>query len=197
MELFEMGCIRWFGMLGEIDRSWHYFEEDTWEAASRAAHDAAEKKIIDKSFYSDWNARMKAIRDENWHAYEHMDVTKRSSIDDERRAITKEIRNVAGMAAIEAAWYDVGAVDAVEDAVGDAILMTSLILSPAGTFDENSIDHMAARMEVWKRGYALQCEIDGVFYVYGMKKTTCKELPKSQSAASKSRFSWNRLRGRS
>jgi hypothetical protein len=30
--------------------------------------------------------------------------------------------------------------------------------------------HMQARMEVWKKGYGLLCDVDGVLYCYGVNK---------------------------
>jgi hypothetical protein len=29
---------------------------------------------------------------------------------------------------------------------------------------------MAKRMEVWRRGYAVYCDVNGELYVYGVKK---------------------------
>ena len=36
--------------------------------------------------------------------------------------------------------------------------------------DQKHRDHVQARMEVWRRGYGVCCDVDGVLYVYGIKE---------------------------
>ena len=79
-------------------------------------------------------------------------------------------RDAAGVAAWAAAWDAAMAAAgaAARAAAWDAALLACIRLS--SSIDQKHIDHANARMEVWKRGYALYCEMHGKLYVYGVKK---------------------------
>jgi len=78
----------------------------------------------------------------------------------------------AWAAARDAAWD--AARDAAGDAAGDAALLAAAgdaallaqCLTVADLIDTAHLDHVTARLDVWKRGYGLLCDVDGVFYVY-------------------------------
>jgi hypothetical protein len=36
--------------------------------------------------------------------------------------------------------------------------------------DPKHIKHAEARMDVWRAGYGLRCDVNGKLYVYGVKK---------------------------
>jgi hypothetical protein len=73
----------------------------------------------------------------------------------------------AGDAAGGAAW---DAARAARDAARDAALMARYVICADLKIDSKHIKHVNDRWEVWKRGYALLCDINGVLYVYGVKK---------------------------
>ena len=69
-----------------------------------------------------------------------------------------------GMAAWAAAWV------AARDAAGDARLWSQVLVCDGLPLAQRHIDHARARMDVWRRGYGLLCDVDGVLYVYaGLK----------------------------
>jgi primosomal protein N' len=71
-------------------------------------------------------------------------------------------RAAAGAAAGAAAWA------AAWDAAWDAALYVQVKLTDG--IDQKHIDHANARMDVWRKGYALYCDVNGKLYVYGVKK---------------------------
>jgi hypothetical protein len=89
-----------------------------------------------------------------------------------RGAAGDAARGAAGGAAGDAAWdaaWD-AARDAARDAAWDAALMARYVICTDLKIDPKHIKHVNDRWEVWKRGYALLCDINGVLYVYGVKK---------------------------
>jgi hypothetical protein len=38
------------------------------------------------------------------------------------------------------------------------------------SLDPKHIEHFDARWDVWRRGYALLCDVNGKLFVYGIKK---------------------------
>lgn len=78
-------------------------------------------------------------------------------------------------AAEDAAWNAAG--DAARAAASDAALIARIIVCKGLPLDTQHIRHAKARWNVWKRGYALLCDVDGVLYVYAAaknKETLCQ-----------------------
>jgi len=69
----------------------------------------------------------------------------------------------AARAAARAAAWD-AARAAARDAAGDAVSILA-----GNKLDKLHREHLRARMEVWRKGYALLCDVDGVLYVYAKK----------------------------
>ena len=75
-------------------------------------------------------------------------------------------------AARDAAW------DAARDAAGavawaatwDAAIFARMLVCLDLEMDGKHLVHLNARMEVWRKGYALKCDVNGVLYVYAKKK---------------------------
>ena len=63
-----------------------------------------------------------------------------------------ETRAAAGAAAGDAAW--------------DAAIQSRVLVCTGLDLDETHINHARARMEVWKQGYGLNCDVNGVLYCY-------------------------------
>ena len=78
-----------------------------------------------------------------------------------------DTRDATWDAARDAAWD--AARDAARDAAWDAALIARVLICQGLKLDKKHIVHAEARWDVWKRGYGLLCDVDGVFYVY--KKT--------------------------
>ena len=75
----------------------------------------------------------------------------------------------AARAAARAAAWDAArdaARDAAWDAAWDAALYADSLIAPKGTIAQKHIDHIKARWDVWRRGYGLLCDVNGVLYVY-------------------------------
>jgi len=72
-------------------------------------------------------------------------------------------------AARDAAWAAAGA--AARAAARDAALYAGHLIAGEG-FDQKHADHIVARWRVWQKGYCLLCDVDGVLYVYAVRKPT-------------------------
>ena len=78
-------------------------------------------------------------------------------------------RDVARAAAWDAAWA--AAWDVARDAAWDAALYTQ-VQHVCGdlAIDQQHRDHVVARWEVWRKGYGLAGDVDGVLYVYAQEQ---------------------------
>ena len=56
----------------------------------------------------------------------------------------------------------------------DVVLYASCLVV-ADIIDKKFILYVKRRIEVWKKGYGLLCDIDGVLYVYAIKKNEVKK----------------------
>ena len=76
-------------------------------------------------------------------------------------------RDAAGDAARDAAW------DAAGDAAGDFSLEARIIVASDLDYKDKAKHqaHVDARFEVWRKGYGLLCDVNGVLYVYAVKAT--------------------------
>jgi hypothetical protein len=52
----------------------------------------------------------------------------------------------------------------------DAAGFARIIVCFGLEMDVKHLVHLNARMEVWRKGYALKCDVNGVLYVYAKKK---------------------------
>jgi len=152
--LHSITKIKWFSN-GRQNKGWKVF--DTRDAAGDAAWGAARGA----AWGADWAAAWDAAGDAAWDA----------------------ARDAAGDAAGGADWGAAGdaawdaAVDAARgaargadwgadwDAAGDAALYAEAVVSE-WKFDKKHVAHIKARWTVWRRGYGLLCDVDGVLYVY-------------------------------
>jgi hypothetical protein len=55
---------------------------------------------------------------------------------------------------------------AAMDAAMAAALWARVLVCDGLPIAQKHIDHAAARMDVWRKGYGLYCDVDGVLYVY-------------------------------
>ena len=73
-------------------------------------------------------------------------------------------RAAAWDAARDAAWD--AARDAAWDAARDAALWARVLVCEGLPISQQHVDHAEARMNVWRKGYGLYCDVNGVLYVY-------------------------------
>ena len=65
---------------------------------------------------------------------------------------------------LTAAWFAAGS--AAESAAESAELVACILCCPPGSIEQKHIDYATAAMDVWRRGYGLAEDVDGVLYVY-------------------------------
>jgi hypothetical protein len=131
--------IKWMKNGGKPLKAWKVFK--TWDAAGAAAHAAAR----DAAGAAAGAAALAAACD----------------------AAGAAARDAAGAAAGAAAWAAArdAAGAAARDAACDAELMALMILAGTGLAKEN-MSHIKSRLDVWRKGYGLLCDVNGVLYVY-------------------------------
>ena len=119
-----------------------------WDAARDAAWDAARDAAWDAARDAAWDAAWNAARDAAWNA------ARNAAWNAARGAARGAAWDAARDAARDAAW------DAARDAARDAALVACAIISEVDT------SYAMKRWDVWKRGYGLLEDVNGVFYVY-------------------------------
>ena len=102
-----------------------------------------------------WDAAGEAAREAAWSA----------AWNAAREATWSAAWEAAREAAREAAWDAAG--EAAGEAARDAILLCRCRLARV---KGKHLKHAEERMEVWRRGYGLYCDVNGKLYVYGVKK---------------------------
>ena len=75
-----------------------------------------------------------------------------------------DTRTAAVDAARAAAWDAAGA--AAWDAAWDAALFGRMLVCVSLRIDVKHLIHVNARMQVWRKGYGLLCDVNGTLYVY-------------------------------
>jgi len=147
----EIPEIPWFKFNGKIRKEWHLSIGTTLVAAGVAARDAA------------GDAARDAARDAAWVA---AGVAARVAAGDAARdAAWDAARDAAWVAAWVAAG--VAARVAAGDAARDAAVFVRILLCPK--IELKHRHHVEARMDVWRQGYGLRCDVNGKLYVYGVK----------------------------
>jgi len=142
----ELPELKWCKPDGKPKKEWKLFVAPTLNAAEDAAWDAA------------WVTAGDAIRDAAW-------VTAGDAV--------RDAAWVTAWDAIRDAAEDV-AEDVAEDAARDAALYAYCLLVK-GKVDAKHFKHAEARMEVWRKGYCLRCDVNGVLYVYAVEPAKSKE----------------------
>jgi hypothetical protein len=165
--VLELPTYKWLKPDGNPDPSWKIYptRDAVWDAAGAAARDAAGDAV--------WDAAWAAARAAVWDAAR---AAARAAAGDAARDVAGDVagaavRDAAGAAvwdAARAAVWDAAwaaAWAAVRDAAGDAALTTRCLIA-SDLIDPKHLDHATARMNVWKKGYGLFCDVGGVLYVY-------------------------------
>jgi len=148
--------IKYFQPDGKPLESWHVSTGKTWEEAREAAEKTSEEDALNTI----GNAARRAAGDTAGDAAR--DVAWDAAWDAAGRAAG----DAAGDAARDAAW------GAAWDATGDAALLARVKLSK---IKGKHLKHVEEHMQVWKKGYALYCDINGKLYVYAKQKKSMKK----------------------
>jgi len=164
----SLSKIAWFKNDGRPLKEWKLFEtreaavDAAWDAvgaaavaaAGAAASDAARNAAGAAAGAAAWDAAGDAAVDAAWAA----------ASDAARNAASDAARAAARAAAWAAAWDAVGA--AARDAEGAAALEVRILVCKGLKLDKKHIEHSKKRMEVWRKGYGLLCDVNGILYVY-------------------------------
>jgi hypothetical protein len=143
----ELPTVKWFKPDGKPLPQWKLFTAPAWDAARGAAWDAARDAA--------WNAARDAAEDAAWNAA--WNAARGAARNAARDAARDAAWNAARGAARDAAW------NAAEDAADFCVierLCADLEIAESGR------NGFRARWEVWLKGYAVLCDVDGVLYVY-------------------------------
>jgi hypothetical protein len=143
----ELPTVKWFKPDGKPLPQWKLFTAPAWDAAEDAAWDAAR----DAAWNAAWDAARGAAEDAAWNA------ARGAAEDAAWGAARGAAWNAAWNAAEDAAWNAArGAADfcVIERLCADLEIA------------EIHRAHIRARWEVWLKGYAVLCDVDGVLYVY-------------------------------
>lgn len=155
----EVKGIKWFSQKGPIDPAWRAFTAPTWDSAWASARDSAwdsaRASALDSALDSAWASARDAARASAWDAA-------RDSAWESARASAWD---AALASALASAWES--ARDAAQDA---ALYVVTTGVCADLPIDQKHRDHVQTRMDVWRRGYGVYCDVDGVLYVYGIKK---------------------------
>ena len=176
-----VSMLNWLKPDGSPNPEWKLFTAPTWAAAWDAARAAARDATEDAAE----DASEDASGDAAWAAA-------RVAAEDAARVATGDAaEDAAGDAAWAAAWD--AAEDAAEDvtgaaaraaaeaaawaaaraAGGDAALYVQIEHICADLLiDQSHRNHVQARWQVWQKGYALLCDVNGVLYVYAAESVT-------------------------
>lgn len=172
----EIPKVNFFKPDGKPRKEWKIFYGKTWDAARGAALYAAQNAewgaarhaaLVAAQGAADevgwriewigaWVATWYAALDAAWDAVEYAaDSTKSDREEDMARA---------------AAWSS--AQNFLSDAAWDAAIYSDFIIVSGLEFRDKAKHkkHVEARWEVWRKGYGLLCDVDGVLYVYCKRK---------------------------
>ena len=136
------------------DAAWAAAWDAAGNGARAAARAAAQDAAQDAAQVAAWAAAragaQDAAQDAAWAAAQ--------------AAAGNAARAAAQDAAQDAAWAAARA--AAGAAAGDAALLARVKVCRELKLDKKHIDHANARWEVWQKGYALLCDVNGDLYVY-------------------------------
>ena len=138
--------IKYLDMHGKPKKEWKVFYGNTWSAADSAAFSAARSAAYSAAYSAAFSAADSAADSAAFSAA--------------RSAAFSAARSAAYSAAYSAAR-------------SAALLTRFIIISDLVKKDkelQKHFRHAEAEMEVWKRGWALFTDVNGVLYVYGVKK---------------------------
>jgi len=138
----------WFKNDGKPNPEWKLFE--TRAAARNAARNAAWDAARNAAWDAAWDAARGATRGAAWDA----------AWDAAWGAARDAARGATRGAAWDAAW------DAAWGVARGAACFCSLFVCMDLDINFKHFEHMNKRMEVWRKGYGLLCDVDGVLYVY-------------------------------
>ena len=173
------------------DAAWDAARNSAWDAARNSAWDAAWDAARNSAGDAARNSARDAARDAAWDAYRN------SAWDAAWDASRNAARNAARNSAWDAAWdasrnsawnsawnaaWDASrnsawnsAWDASRNSARDSARDAYLYVVTEGIcsgikLPRKHLSHARARWQVWQKGYALLCDVNGVLYVYAKRE---------------------------
>jgi len=168
----EIKGIKYLKMNGKLRANWHVSFGAILPEARAAAGDAARAAAGAAAGDAAWDAARDAAR------AAARDAARAAAGDAARDAARAAAWDAAGAAAGDAAWDAAGdaagaaAGDAAWAAAWDAAIYTRVKFCVAlkAKLDTKHIKHAEERMDVWRRGFGLYCDVNGKLYVYAVGK---------------------------
>jgi hypothetical protein len=158
----EIPQVPWFEPDGLPLPSWELYRADSWDAAEDAAWavagdaawDAARNAAWAVAEDAAWAVARNAARTVAWNAA--WDAARNAAWDAARNAARAVAEDAARAVAGNAAW----------DAARDAELMAIVHICHGLKLEKIHREHIRSRWQVWRKGYAVLCDVNGVLYVY-------------------------------
>jgi hypothetical protein len=158
--LLDIKDTKFFKPDGKPNPEWKVFYGSTIAEAWEAALDAARAEAWDAAK----NTALVTVRDAAWTSA--FGAARDAALDAARSRAWSvawdAVRDIVWTTASDAARVAAG------DAVLDAALMAQLIVVKDLDFEdkESHLRRAAERMEVWKKGYGVAADVNGILYVY-------------------------------
>jgi hypothetical protein len=149
--LATLPTVPWFQPQGPPNPAWRVFRAPTLAAAREAAREAARIAARAAALEATWEATWEAAREAAWEA------------------TWEAAWEAAWAAAREAAWEANGEI--TETAAMDAAQVSVLYVCTGLPLEARHRQNLLTRWDVWRQGYGLLCERDGVLYVYSREDT--------------------------
>ncbi len=172
----EIPNVSFFKPDGKLKKEWKMFYGKTWNAARGAASNAIQNVEEGAARHAALVAAQEAADDAGWRIawvtawVATWDAALGAAWDAVEYATQNIIPGREEDMARAAAWSTVQ--NLLSDAAWDAAIYSDFIIVSGLEFKdkEKHKKHVEARWEVWKKGYGLLCDVDGVLYVYCKRK---------------------------
>jgi len=173
--------VKFFKPDGKPKKEWKVFYDDTWSSARIYARKStwvsAKDSARDSARVSAWISAYDSARTSAWYSARTSawDSARNSTWVSAKDSARDSARVSAWISAKDSArvsaWYS--AKDSARDSANDfGLKAQQIVVSDLDYRDKVKHErHVDARIEVWKKGYGLLCDVNGVLYVYAKKGT--------------------------
>lgn len=148
----ELQTFPWLQPQGEPNSEWLVF----------GSRDDASDAAAEVLWSMHWGAVWDSAHEVAWEAASEAGLV--GALDIAGDVVWEETRSMVRGHKVSDIQYAGGLVAC--DAARDAALWARMLICSGLPLAQRHIEHARARMEVWRRGYGLLCDVDGVLYVY-------------------------------
>lgn len=148
----DLKNIEWFSQKGRKLKEWRYFKRDNFVQAWKAVEEATWEIVMKPRLVRD-EARCVAWRAERQATW---------------KAAREAVKETARMETRQDTWKAAQQITREARQSAELYVICKYICQGLN-LDKKYLRHAEDRMEVWKRGYGLHCDINGELYVYGTK----------------------------